>query len=632
MSEGRGQQAADQGSALARGFQFLLIRVALLPFVVSLGILMWLAYVNEFWPLPGHLARGIPLVAVALPLSWGVSLWWGWSRARRITRALEDLVEGPIREIPAEFSGIADPILTLHAHARAKQDSEAAYRESLQRVQFHRQLLERLSQEGLGDVELQDWSSSLLEALESTRLAARSLSLWVRDGPTFLKVVGAGQGEQRRQFGGTAACWRETDGQGQHFFFLKVEPVSESLAEVPGLVPLVVEIHLDAEEGEMESIRDRLSSLTPLLAVSWANWTLYQELFSRIQVSLTVLDSLEDGVLLVDRQGEVLRASRAAGRILGETQSQLQGVPLDSLIPLPEGASWENVICRHLAPPVFEIQRQRQAAPPVELWVFSSLNERKLATSKGLALSVVLRDITRQRELENLRSDFTATLSHELRTPLTSMKGYLQTLMHRKARDFDMDKIQGIVRVINGQADQLQKLIQELLEAARMRSDHLEIRPRPVELRELAHECLTEYENHKIQHEFNFPESCWVMCDPDRIRSVLEQLLSNAHKYSLPNGKVELGCKIEAEWACCWVRDEGVGIPPEQQEKIFEMYHRLDISNQRTHYGLGVGLFIARRVVESHGGKITVSSTAGLGSTFTFTLPLYSPEQEGSAE
>lgn len=612
----------------ARGFQKLLLGVAVPPFVASLGSVLWLAYLIENPEHPVWVVDFCRLWLVAVPLSWGLSLGWGWRRARRISRALEELVSGQAQSLPDEFSGITEHLLVMQASLRQKEHAEASYRGAMQRVEVQHRLLQRLSSEGLGEVDLEGWAESLRQALDPG-LHPKELALWVQDGSEFVWSAGQNPPVQRRRgFVGSAPCWIETNAAGEHHFFLKVSASYEASPEMPRPILLVVQLWLEPGAERLDEARERLQSLLPMLSLSWSNWTLFHELFTRIRINRDVVESLEDGVILADHQATILSATRSAGRILGLTPEQLQGRQLSELIPLPEG-QWSEDIARRRLLPSFEVELPRPNLASVAVCVINCLARGKL-TTRGLAVTVVLRDITKQRELENLRSDFTATLSHELRTPLTSMKGYLQTLMHRKARQFDIDKIQSIVSVINGQADQLQRLIQELLEAAKMRSQDLEIRPRPVELMSLLKECLAEYSNPKVQQTVVGPGECLVLCDPERIGSVLEQLLSNAQKYSLPGGVVELGCQPQEGSARIWVRDEGVGIPQDQQEKIFEMYHRLDTGNQRTHYGIGVGLYIARKVVEGHGGRISVESAPGCGATFSFTLPLCPAESEDS--
>lgn len=610
----------------AKGFQKLLLRVALLPFCTTLVALSWLAYEDELTVHASWVSDVSRALLVGVPLAWVFSLWWGMVQARQLTRGLDAVMRGDLGQLPDEFAGLAQHLSGLQESLR----EQPTYLEALQRGEVQRQLLQRLAREDVREVELDTWAANLLSALQPT-LEPRGLVLWLQEREEYVPACSLLQeSEGRRTFQGTGTCWIETDGSGKHHYFLRVHtPTRDSAHELPGPLGLVLELQLDPPPDRLQSLREKLEGLAPLLAVSWANWTLHHELFARIRTAGNVIEALEDGVLTVDRSAHVLSANRAAAALLGRRSEELVGAALDEMVPLPQG-TWVDGIRRGRIVPHFEAQVARPMLAPVQARIFNYLTPRQPATTGRLALTVVLRDVTRQKELEDLRSDFTATLSHELRTPLTSMKGYLKTLMHRKAREFDMDKIQNIVGVINGQADHLQKLIQELLEAARMRSEDLEIRPRPVELSDLLREAAREHPGPKGGSLEVIGESCWVQCDPERIRSVLDHLLSNAHKYSLPGGRIELGCQPDATAAAAviWVRDEGVGIPLDQQEKIFEMYHRLDTGNRRFHYGVGVGLFIARRVVESHGGAISVESAPGCGSTFRFTLPLCSAESE----
>lgn len=616
----------------ARGLQLLLVRAAMAPFLATLISLFWMGYVEETSAHPAWMTDITRALMAAIPTCWVVSLWWAWRRALHLTRALEVLRGGQAAALPNEFSGLAEHLSVLQASLREKELAAESYEAAVQRVDVQRRLLQLLAREGLNEVDLEGWAASLRQALESVR--PKALSLWIQDGDEF--VLSAGQSspdnqQRRRAFASLAPCWIETSAQGRHHYFVKVEAGYEASADLPKPVLLVLELWLEPAPERLEEMRERLLGIVPLLSISWASWTLYHELFVRMRMHGSVIESLEDGVLLADQRGRVLSCNRAGARILGLPAETIQGQPLDRLLE----HTWSR------PSPSFETNIKRPNQSPVDVLVINYLASSRGAENSssaelgqflasGLAVTVVLRDITKQRELDNLRSDFTATLSHELRTPLTSMKGYLQTLMHRKARTFDMDKIQSIVSVVNGQADQLQRLIQELLEAAKMRSQDLEIRLRPVELSSILAECLQDYPNPKVVQVVRCEAVCWAQCDPERIQSVLEHLLSNAQKYSLPGGTVELGCRQEGGIATVWVRDEGVGIPVDQQSKIFEMYHRLDTGNQRTHYGVGVGLYIARKVVEGHGGTIAVQSAPGCGATFSFTLPLCPAEPEGS--
>ena len=599
-------KAVEPFLQVSDGLQRLLLKVAALPLVTTVLALFWWGQLQ---------VEGQEIWLGLMALAWILSLAWGWQAARRLGKGFDDLMLGQASDLPGEFSGLVD---FLKARLHQEVNAEASYQQALQRGELQRQLLMSLTREGVSGSDLSTWSEGLKVALESS-FPGCDLSLWVHDGQDYLWSAGAEEPAQpRRVFGGVAVCWVESSAEGQHHFFLKLQPTDTGPE-----VPLVVEMstrQAGLERTQLEEMRTRLESIAPLLKVSWSNWTLYQELYSRLRTHRSVLDSLGDAVLLADREGRLLGHNPAALSLFGLGSEGMEGKLLCDLLTLPNGAEWSEAIAKGTSIPSFQATISRSHQSPVEALVLNYSVNHPISW-KGLWLTVMVRDITKQRELDDLRSDFTATLSHELRTPLTSMKGYLQTLMHRKARTFDMDKIQGIVSVINGQADQLQRLIQELLEAAKLRSQDLEIQPRSCNVEELLRDCLADAYNPKVRHLLECQPDCWAHCDPERIRSVIEHLLSNAQKYSLPGGTVEVGCASVSPLVRIWVRDEGVGIPLDQQEKIFEMYHRLDTGNRRTHYGIGVGLYIARKVVEGHGGRITVESAPGCGAVFTFTLP-----------
>ncbi|CAM9945108.1 unnamed protein product, partial [Phaeothamnion confervicola] len=170
------------------------------------------------------------------------------------------------------------------------------------------------------------------------------------------------------------------------------------------------------------------------------------------------------------------------------------------------------------------------------------------------------------------------------------------------------------------QADQLHRLILDLLEAAKLKSQALEIFPQATDLTPLIETVCQGQPSRSLS--LRLPQQCEVLCDAEKIQSVVTHLISNALKYSVPGGTVEVDCSADARFATVSIRDEGVGIPLDQQDKIFEMYHRVETGNTRTHYGVGLGLYIARKVVEAHGGEISVVSTPGCGATFSFTLPV----------
>ena len=333
------------------------------------------------------------------------------------------------------------------------------------------------------------------------------------------------------------------------------------------------------------------------------------------QFSRAVLAEMVDGVFTLDQEGRVVLFNAAAEKITGWSSVEIRGRLPDDLLkfsePLLPGntsgesreltietkGGWERILRLHLRPPSVPF--------PDFAWI------------------VVFRDVSRQRELEKLRLDFTTTLSHELRTPLTGVKGYLHTLMHKKARNYTADQIQSNLAIINHQVDRLSKLIGDLLEAARLGNQTLEVHPRTGDLRPSLERLMSEYRELEPGFELELAcnETLVCRCDAEQVIYVVDHLLSNAVKYSIPGGKIAIRCKLAEGQLKIAVQDEGVGIPLEQQEQIFDMYHRVRNEDARIHYGMGLGLYIARKVMQAHGGRLEVESVPGCGSTFTLTVP-----------
>ncbi|MBI3928333.1 MAG: PAS domain S-box protein [Armatimonadetes bacterium] len=383
-----------------------------------------------------------------------------------------------------------------------------------------------------------------------------------------------------------------------------------------GLLELGLEKPDPLDPGTLEL----LVTASCVTGLAVGNCRLNERLAREKQFLVAVMEEMGDGVLTLDGALRITSFNQAAERITGWSRNELVGQSCAALLGTALGPL-ESMIEGAEQPRPLEVRVKVRDGVVKDLLMTPSRPHGEGAG--GPALIVVFRDITAVREMERLRADFTATLSHELRTPLTSIKGYLHTLMHKKAASFSPEKTQSYLAIINNQADHLNRLIMDLLEAARLSSQTLEVHPRPLELRGLLDTVLSEYReahpSYPIELECAGPLP--ILCDPEQIRYVLDHLLSNAIKYSIPGGRILVRCLQEQSMVSVKVKDEGVGIPFDHQEKIFEMYHRVDTGDTRTHYGVGMGLYIARKIVEAHGGSIGVESSPGYGSTFSFLLP-----------
>ncbi len=236
--------------------------------------------------------------------------------------------------------------------------------------------------------------------------------------------------------------------------------------------------------------------------------------------------------------------------------------------------------------------------------------------------------------LDEIMITFVANVSHELRTPLTCIKGYTETLLEGALEDPELTR--RWLSTIHTEAQRLERLIKDLLDLSMMEAEQVELRYAPCDLVELVRHTVTvltpRAQEHSMEIEMELPESApeW-RADRDRISQVLLNLVDNAIKYSEPSRKVFVRLYVSAERATIEIQDQGSGIAPQELPRIFERFYRVDKARTSRFGGRGLGLSIAKHLVEAHGGELTASSEPGKGSTFTLTLPRQ-PDWDGVDE
>jgi signal transduction histidine kinase len=224
-------------------------------------------------------------------------------------------------------------------------------------------------------------------------------------------------------------------------------------------------------------------------------------------------------------------------------------------------------------------------------------------------------------ESEQVKSELVSNVSHELRTPLASVLGFSSLMLDREVSP---DETKRYLEVIRTEARRLAALLNDLLDLQRVEQEALELRREDVELNELLSTQVTLYSAQSDTHELKFQaagEPLAVRGDRDRLAQVVGNLLSNAIKYSPEGGVVEVTAEAIGDEAWIWVRDEGLGIPRAHQEQIFTKFFRGDVGRELGIAGTGLGLVLARQIVEAHGGQLGFESEAGRGSTFWLQLP-----------
>jgi two-component system sensor histidine kinase KdpD len=229
-----------------------------------------------------------------------------------------------------------------------------------------------------------------------------------------------------------------------------------------------------------------------------------------------------------------------------------------------------------------------------------------------------------QREMDRLKSEFMSAVSHELRTPLGFIKGYVTTLL-REDLSTGPETQKEFLEIIGEESDKLQKLIDDLLDAARLRSGGLSLSRTRTKVGKIAGRAVEKLKVAFAEQEFLLdlpPEEPEVLVDPWRIEQVIQNLVDNAVRYSLPGKAVSVRVRMEEAEMVVSVRDQGDGITARDIGRVFEPFYRGRQAADRSPGGTGLGLTICRGIVEAHGGRIWVESRRGRGSTFHFALPL----------
>ena len=235
-----------------------------------------------------------------------------------------------------------------------------------------------------------------------------------------------------------------------------------------------------------------------------------------------------------------------------------------------------------------------------------------------------------------MKSEFVATVSHELRTPMTPIKGYVEFLLMGGAGQLNEQQLE-FVSIIKTNIDRLSILVDDLLDVSRIEAGKVSLTFQPIDMREVIDDSvetlvqLSQEEQHPVMVDVHIPEDLpSVYGDLERVRQIVANLLDNAYKYSPENSTIVIRITQENSSVQVDIIDKGVGIFPDEHEKIFERFYRGENHMVMETAGTGLGLPIVKELVELHKGKIwlTSSGVPGEGSTFSFTLPIYQPEHE----
>ncbi len=371
-----------------------------------------------------------------------------------------------------------------------------------------------------------------------------------------------------------------------------------------------------------------LRSFANQAAIAVSNAQLLKQVKEEKQRMDALLDSVADGILILSPQFEIQRCNPPFARLIQQKSDQIIGKPHAEIVRWansPEGTTLEKAA-----------QDGWPLTPGATLYVEGDLLRTEpnpplpvgityapLMNASGVLTNIIAstRDITRFREADELKSTFISIISHELKTPVALIKGYVSTL-RRKDAEWDREVVDDSLEVIEEEADRLTSLIEDLLDASRLQSGALSLKRTDVNLPEMIHQLVERFSvqtsRHTIKAEFA-PDFPLIFADENRLRQVISNLLTNAIKYA-PDGEINISGQVRTDQVIISVTDEGPGIDPSDIPHVFDRFYRSPQAVKKTK-GAGLGLYLARAIIEAHHGSIWVDSRPSGGAQISFSLP-----------
>jgi PAS domain S-box-containing protein len=365
-----------------------------------------------------------------------------------------------------------------------------------------------------------------------------------------------------------------------------------------------------------------IARLAAAFEESRVNTRRYLDILSQEKAwSETLIQSVSEGIVTIDKAGQITSFNQGAAAMMGWERTEVLGMPADRVFRLPGGGSF----LEHIPSP--------EGMQPITVFNYSG-REITLAVSvarlnppneESVQTAVVLRDITEEEAAQQLRRYFLANISHEFRTPLSALNASVELLLD-DIHDLAREEIARLLNSIHFSVAGLQTLIDNLLESTSIEAGRFRIRRRPTHLRTIFDEATRVMKPLLSRRQqtlrLNIPEECpTIRVDPTRLIQVLVNLLSNASKYS-PMGEtidLKLICIAERQLRVS-VADRGPGVPPAERQNLFRSFMRLGDQGE-AQYGIGLGLWVVKTIIEEHGGQVGVDERPGGGSVFWFTLP-----------
>ncbi len=371
-----------------------------------------------------------------------------------------------------------------------------------------------------------------------------------------------------------------------------------------------------------------LSSFANQAAIAVQNAQLYAQVHQQKQRMDALLDTAADGILILGPDQRAERSNPALQHLLGRPAEQIVGCLHEELIRFthaPHSLTLEQAIANgwplNANATLYVEGDLKRSAEQLPLPI--AITYAPLLSTEGVLLNIIatLRDITRFRQADEMKSTFISIVSHELKTPVALIKGYVSTLRREDAA-WERSIVNESLQVIEEEADRLSGLIENLLDASRLQAGGLSLKRSevflPATASRIAERFQTQTQQHSLRVEFP-PDFPIILADERRLEQVFANLISNAIKYA-PGGEICISAQVRPDHVIVCISDEGPGIAPHDAPFVFDRFYRAPDMARHTK-GAGLGLFLTRSILEAHGGRVWIDHQTGQGARICFSLP-----------
>lgn len=380
----------------------------------------------------------------------------------------------------------------------------------------------------------------------------------------------------------------------------------------------------DSQPNAFDYAQERLLTIAAAQAgITIENARLFTKISAEQQQMQAIIQNMADGVLLIDSHGLIITCNSTLAMMLGLSPGQIIHQDVNAPDLPPNLASITATTTQRARTGVLVRELKIESPRPRTLQIFSTVMFDNHKNPVGEIRLV--HDVTKERELEQLKDEFFSMISHELRTPLFSIHGFAQLMLEEDSLDRATQK--EFLGTIQRQALQLSEMVNNLLDLSKFDAGKMEFEKKPIAFPDLIQQAIAKLQGFAHQQEVKlipppFSPIPTFYGDNQRLEQVLTNLIGNAIKFSQAGGEIVVTTSVVNNNLLVQVKDHGIGIPAEALDQVFSRYYQANNKSQHTTKGSGLGLYISKKIIEGHGGRIWVESTVGQGSIFSFMLPL----------